>query len=239
MLISISRPARGFALPVVLVTLAALGAVVVGVIPKGTTGIGDAAAVERQVRERLLLEAGLARGILALISPDDPMTESLRQASGVTWTFTGQALTLSIRAESAKLDLTIADPGGLAQAFDRALGLTLGREAFIAALKTREHLTDPTLALPLAERLSSAGTRLRDAVTVYGGRMQEEHQILVTSGGEPSLAFESERPVYTVRARLAGHSRARSVTVLIEPEAHRYAVLERVDLAVDDDAAGQ
>lgn len=235
----ILRPARGFALPVVLVTLAALSAVVVGVIPKGVAGSGDATGVERRVRERLLLEAGLARGILAVISPDDPMTEALRRSDGVAWIFAGQALTLSLRAESAKLDLAVADQGALAQAFDRALGLKLGREAFVAALASREHLIDPTLALPLVERFSSAGTRLRDSVTVYGGRLQEERQVSIASAGEPLPVSGSERPVYTVRARIAGRPRARAVTVLIEPEAHRYAVLERADLTVRDDGSDQ
>ncbi len=63
------RSIRGFALPFVLLTLAAVGAIAAGIIPKGAAEIIDAASLERRAHDTLLLDAGVERGILALLAP--------------------------------------------------------------------------------------------------------------------------------------------------------------------------
>lgn len=226
-----SRSVRGFALPVVLFTLAMIGAIGVGVIPKGTAGIVEAAAIERRARERYLIEAGLARGVLALVDLEDPMTEALHKGQPVPWTFASRELTITVRSENAKLDLNAADPGALAAALTRALGPELGADALTSALAQRGRLTSPDQVLPLAKRFSQSAARIRDIVTVYGGQLEEGS--IDSTGGLPAVAV-SGRPIYTVRAGLAGRARARALTVLVEPEAHRYAVLDHVDLDTDD-----
>ena len=70
---------RGFALPTVLVTLVGLAAIATAIVPLSFSRIELADAGQRRLEQRLLLEAGLSRGLLALLYVDDPMTETLRR----------------------------------------------------------------------------------------------------------------------------------------------------------------
>ncbi|TGE01034.1 hypothetical protein [Methylobacterium nonmethylotrophicum] len=210
---------RGIALPAVLVTLAALAAIVTTILPRDRARTDTLAAVERRSRERLLLDAALARGLLALLAPDDPMTEALRQQEEVAWTFAGRELRIALGVESAKLDLNTADPGALAAVLSHALGSSRGAAALETALRERSLalLTSVDQILPLADRFSAAAVRLRDRLTVHGGLAEADAPV-------------SERPVYTLRARLSGRAALRSQTVLIDPETRRFIAVERVDL---------
>ncbi|UHC17852.1 hypothetical protein LRS73_08345 [Methylobacterium currus] len=219
---------RGIALPAVLVTLAALAAVVTTILPRDRAQIDTMVAVERRSRERLLLDAALARGLLALLSTDDPMTEALRRQDEVAWTFAGRELRIALGIESAKLDLNTADPGALSAVLGQVLGPSRGAAALEATLRERGRslIASVDQVLPLADRFSAAALRLRDRVTVYGGLVEADAPV-------------GERPVYTLRARLSGRAAIRSQIVLIDPETRRFITVEQVDLEDGPDDGAQ
>lgn len=232
------RLSRGVALPIVLLILAALGAISTSVISKGVIGRVDSTSTERRVRERLLVEAAIARGIHALLVRDDSMTERLLRGEPVTWSFANRIFRIEARPESNKLDLNSADSGALAVVLDQAVGPELGPKAHATALSKRGELSNPDLILPLLERFSLSGKRLRDVVTVFKGQIVTS----VAQGTVPAdnvAAADGGLPIYTVQVGLNGSLRMRSVTVLIEPETHRFIILDQVDLESDGSVSDQ
>jgi len=191
-------------------------------------------ARERRLRDEQLLEAGLARGILSLVNPDDPMKAKIEKDGYAPWHFADRDLTIEFRPESGKLDLETGEPHALGGLLNKLLGPSLGAAALDTVLVARRQgrtPATPDLILPLTERASHLGASLRDHLTVYGGRTGTEQRSGPT---EKPAASGGTGSCYTIRVRLIGEPRARAETVLIDPGSHRFAILDRADLLLED-----
>ena len=130
----------------------------------------------RREHDEWIVQAGLNRAVLALITPGDPMREALFSDRSTTWVFGEARVSLQMSGESGKVDLNAADPemamSGLALALPR-----LSREeeaqtaARLADLRARRQVVlSPESLLPLDQRSSSILDRLRRSITTLSGQ---------------------------------------------------------------------
>ncbi|MEE7502572.1 hypothetical protein [Methylobacterium mesophilicum] len=214
-------------------TVATFAAVGVAIIPQVEARRAQAEARERRAQEGYLLDAAVARGLLSLLSPDDPLEAVLDRDGRAPWHFADRDLVIEIRPERGKLDLELAEPRVLASLLDRLLGPSVGTAALSAVSASRRLgrvPATPDLILPLSERAGYRGALLRDQLTVYGGRKGSEQE--GGAAAKPAVAGGATS-IVTIRAWLAGQIRARAETVLVDAGRRRFVILDRADLILE------
>lgn len=164
---------RGVALPVVMVALAMLSMVAVALMRSGASEYRAARILQEATRMRHGLDAGLQRGLLALLSSNDPLLSELKTTRPVAFDYNGATITLDLAFESGKVDINAARPELLTQALRGIFGADQGERLAHEALARRERgrrVHSVEALLPLEERQGPLAARLRTYFTVHTGQ---------------------------------------------------------------------
>jgi hypothetical protein len=241
----ILREDDGFALVSVVMLAAVIAALTIGITAATRRIAYQSDHLAQAIETRALTEAGLNRIIAAYQNRDDPLRERLKpDGRPVPWDFARENLTLSVQAESGKLDLNAAGREQIAT----LLAEVLPAPAPAAILQRvdearagRARVGAPAALLSPLERMSVR----RDALERHFTTLTEqrgvdpatapervlrallppaEHDRMIEArarGAAPPIGpqsralFVNERPIYTFRAELRAPHRAGAMRAVV------------------------
>jgi len=164
---------RGIALPVVLIALAALSALAVTMTRRSVMVYRETRALEQSLQVQHLLDAGLQRGLFAILSPDDELLPRLRTGRAVPFEFQGRTIRIDLIIESGKVDVNAADPELLKSVIRGLLGPEAGPRVAEFVLSERQRgrwFGNVASVLPLVEQQGPSAALLHRHLTTYTGQ---------------------------------------------------------------------
>jgi type II secretory pathway component PulK len=237
------REDDGFALISVVMLAAMIAALAIGITASTRRIAYESDNLARTIETRALTEAGLNRIIAAYLNRGDPLRERLKpDGRAVPWDFAQESLSLSVQAESGKLDVNAAGREQIAAVLNELLPAPAAILRRIdEARAARARIASLAALLSPLERMSARRDALERHFTVMTeqrgidpatapvltlqallppeqrDRMIEarERGAALPVGPEARTMFVNERPIYTIRAEVRSPQRAGAMRAVI------------------------
>jgi hypothetical protein len=181
---------RGFALIAVIIGSAIVATLALTLLTYSRTLSSASALYAADIETRSWAESGLNRILLAYSRPDDPLRQRLNpDGRPVAWDYHGRTVTLSVRAESGKIDVNAGDRNHIARLLSLLIDSSQLRSIILdridAARSGGENIRSVAEILPPFERMTSVRDRLDSYFTVY------TNQTGIDVATAPSLVIET------------------------------------------------